>query len=158
MWKLRRRQWLATALLQEAKNIVFAGANTPLWIVRKTDALTEAQKADRATVVGENYSLIEFKGDKQPIGLYQKMTPFQSQEVELLDEDVIYLSSDGFVDQFGGPKGKKYKSRNLKTFLLSIHQESFESQGAKLKDELDRWSSGFEQTDDIWVLGFSISA
>jgi serine phosphatase RsbU (regulator of sigma subunit) len=75
----------------------FSGANNPTWIIRKDE-------------------IIEVKGDKQPVGYYEFSKDFSSHSLELHSGDILILLSDGYPDQFGGPKSKKYSSRRLKTF------------------------------------------
>ena len=94
--------------------VSFAGANNPLWIVRKTNLVDEDKKSERSTVVDKNNSLIEFKANKQPVGFYEEMREFTQENIKLHRGDTIYLFSDGFADQFGGEKGK-----NISTSLLN---------------------------------------
>ena len=94
------------ALCSISNNILkYAGANNPLWIIR-------------------NNELIEIKANKQPIGKFDFSKPFDTHEFTLEKGDSIYVFSDGYPDQFGGIKGKKYKSSNFKKLLLSIQDKS----------------------------------
>lgn len=70
--------------------------------------------------------------------------------------DSIYLFSDGFSDQFGGPKGKKYKSGKLKELLISIKDNPMQQQGEKLDHEFEAWRGDLEQVDDVCILGIKI--
>ena len=70
--------------------------------------------------------------------------------------DIIYLFSDGFSDQFGGETAKKYKAANFKRFLLSIHDKDMEVQQQLLSDEFDRWKGELEQIDDVCVMGVRV--
>ena len=72
--------------------------------------------------------MIEIKADKQPIGNYEKMTPFTLHEIDLQEGDALYSFTDGFADQFGGNFGKKLKSKPLKELLLSIQQHTMSEQ------------------------------
>lgn len=119
------------------KQIRWAGANNPLWIVR-----------------GEE--LLEYKGDKQPVGLYETSKPFTSHLIEWHDGDRFYFISDGFADQFGGPSGKKLKSKNFKEFLLASKDRNLAEQGDALNEFFHEWKQGFEQVDDVCVLGISL--
>jgi serine phosphatase RsbU (regulator of sigma subunit) len=114
----------------------FAGANNPLWIFRKNTKTLE-----------------EIKGEKQPIGLFESSSNFQSHQVELFEGDTIYIFSDGFADQFGGADNKKYKSKRFKEFLLSIQEKSMTEQKLALEDEFSLWRGEMEQLDDICVIG-----
>lgn len=118
--------------------IYYSGANNPLYIVR-------------------NGTLQEYKPDKMPIGDHDfKDEPFTLHEIELKKGDMIYLISDGFPDQFGGPKGKKYKYAPLKFFFESIYDFPIEKQHEALQNELDRWKGDYEQVDDILIMGVKI--
>lgn len=116
----------------------FSGANNPLWIIR-------------------NNELIEYKADKMPIGVYTGVSkPFSSQTIALQKGDVMYLSSDGFADQFGGPMGKKYKSKQFENFLTELSQTNFANQKELLNTEFEIWKGSLEQLDDVCVLGVKV--
>ena len=134
----------------------FAGAYNSLYIVR--NAGNEA-KSDNAGVKAEGSKplLEELKGDKMPIAIYDNMEPFINYEMQLNKGDCIYLASDGYEDQFGGPNDKKFKSRNLKELLIMIADQSMTEQGKILDQKLGEWMTShgriYEQVDDITVLG-----
>jgi serine phosphatase RsbU (regulator of sigma subunit) len=115
-------------------SIKWAGANNPLWIIRE----------------GE---LIEYKPDKQPIGKFTDAKSFTTQTVELQKGDTLYIFTDGFQDQFGGEKGKKFKAANLKQLLLPIQHETMDRQRELLAEAFENWRVGFEQVDDVCVIG-----
>lgn len=115
----------------------YAGAHNPLWIYR-------------------NGTLIEKKADKQPIGKFEYKKSFTTHEIELQKGDTIYLFSDGFPDQFGGERGKKYKSINLKKYLLSIQSHSMQEQKELLNTEFENWRGNLEQIDDVCVIGVKV--
>ncbi len=122
---------------QENSGLQFSGANNPLYIIRSNE-------------------LIEIKGDKMPIGInavFEK--PFTNKHIEIRNNDRFYLFSDGFPDQFGGPKNKKFKYRPFKQLLLDIHKSNMNDQHSILKETIINWKGDNEQTDDIMVLGFS---
>ena len=143
------------ALCAITKNTVnFAGANNPLWIVRKTEYLTKKQHSERSTILGSQYSLIEYRASKQPIGLYAGMKEFDQYEIQKCEGDIYYLFSDGFADQFGGPKGKKYKYKPFKEFLIKIQDLEMNEKKTAIQNEFNQWKSDFEQVDDLCVIGF----
>lgn len=113
----------------------FTGANRPLWIFR-------------------GGKLISIDGDKQPVGKYYFDEPFQTNSFELKKDDFLILASDGFQDQFGGEKGKKLKSKYFLEKLLSISHLHAEDQKKELLAFLQNWMNGYDQIDDICVLGF----
>ena len=119
---------------RDSQKIDFAGAQNPLWLIRD----------------GE---IIEWKGDKQPIGAFENAAPFTNNEVSIQEGDIFYIFSDGFVDQFGGEKGKKFKASNFKKFLMSIYQHPTDQQHEALKNQLKVWKGDLEQLDDICVIG-----
>jgi serine phosphatase RsbU (regulator of sigma subunit)/ligand-binding sensor domain-containing protein len=119
----------------ESHKLEFSGANNPLYLVR-------------------NNELIEYKGDKMPIGLHDKMhIPFSKTDLDMQVGDVIYLFSDGFADQFGGDKGRKFMYKRFKEFLVEIHQKPMEEQRNILEKEALDWRGDMEQIDDHIIMG-----
>jgi serine phosphatase RsbU (regulator of sigma subunit) len=118
------------------KIIQYSGANAPMYLVR-------------------DKKLIEYKPTRNPIGLTPIEIPFLNNEIEYEDDDVFYLFSDGYVDQFGGNEGKKFRSRRFKHLLLEIHNKPLDYQKDHIKLSLLKWMENkYEQVDDIMVLGF----
>lgn len=116
----------------------YSGANNPLWVIR-------------------NEKLIELKPDKQPVGYYSEHTrPFTKKELILRPGDTLYSLSDGYEDQFGGPKGKKFKSARLKELLLSIRDKPMPEQNGILKNTFEKWKGDLEQIDDICIFGVRV--
>jgi serine phosphatase RsbU (regulator of sigma subunit) len=143
----------------------WAGANNPLWIFRKSTTYIESfstnPNEDPAKVNVENkalesHEIIELKPDKQPIGATEKPAPFTTQSVKLMKGDILYMSTDGYADQFGGHKGKKFKDSNMKKFLLEICTQPMEKQSKLLDDQIETWKGSLEQVDDICVAGVRI--
>jgi serine phosphatase RsbU (regulator of sigma subunit)/tetratricopeptide (TPR) repeat protein len=100
----------------------------------------------------------QLKGDSQPVGLHiGKKLPFTSKEIQVAKGDMLYIYSDGFPDQFGGEKGKKYLSGKFKKFLLSISDKPIEQQNTLIKDEFTKWIGDHEQIDDVCVMGVRIT-
>lgn len=123
--------------LKKGNKLYYAGANNPLWILRTTNDQKE---------------IIEIKANKQPIGYYEDRIPFQQHEITLQPGDVVYLFSDGYADQFGGPQGKKFKYSQLKELLISITSQSLNEQKKILEQHLNKWKGQLEQIDDICIL------
>jgi len=119
--------------------VEYAGANNPLWIVRKDSSAVE-----------------ETKPDKQPIGKYEFRKPFTNHQVKLAKGDRIYLFSDGYADQFGGPRGKKFKYKTLQTLLISLNGRPMEQQHLVLENQFEEWKGELEQVDDVCVLGIRL--
>ncbi len=118
----------------KSNELFFAGANRSLFSIH------------------ESY-LIEAKGDRQSIGNSETTIRFTSHKVAYTKNMLIYLFTDGFTDQFGGPAGKKFKTSQLKELLLSIHTEDLEQQEELLRSNLNNWMKGYEQIDDICLMG-----
>jgi serine phosphatase RsbU (regulator of sigma subunit) len=139
--------------------VQFAGALNPLWIVKNgSHDLDEikSQFSESALINVEkiaNSTFIEVKGDKQPIGVYHQQKPFISHTIELDRGDRIYIFSDGFADQFGGEKGKKFKAKNFKKLLISIQEKPIDEQGVLLEESFEGWKGNLEQLDDVCVIG-----
>ena len=125
------------AVNKETKEIKFAGANNPLYLIRENE-------------------LIETKGDKMPIAHYIKMDPFVGHTIKYKKNDAIYFFSDGFVDQFGGPKGKKFMTKRFKRLLVDNQNLSMDAQGEFLNKTIEEWKGAFEQVDDIIVIGLKL--
>lgn len=135
------------------KEFQFVGANNPLWIIRKTALLTEEEKSRRSSIVGELHSLIEIKGNKQPVGLYASMESFSCDTIKYVEGDVLYLFTDGYADQFGGPRGKKYMYKPFKKTLLRISQLPMDEQKEELHTIFESWKKDIEQVDDVCIIG-----
>ncbi|MFH2095444.1 MAG: two-component regulator propeller domain-containing protein, partial [Bacteroidota bacterium] len=115
----------------------FAGANNPLYLVRK----------------GE---LAEYKADRMPIAIYVNMEAFSEIVLDLQKGDCLYLFSDGFADQFGGEKGRKYKYQTLKELLVSVYEKPMEEQLTILEKEFADWKGIYPQVDDVLVVGVKV--
>lgn len=117
--------------------LFYSGANIPLLIVR-------------------NGKILETKADKQPIGKYDSNIKYKTHQFKLIKNDTIYIFSDGFVDQFGGKKEKKYKRLNLKKFILSLQNISMDKQKELLNQEFLNWKGDLEQIDDVCIIGIKV--
>jgi serine phosphatase RsbU (regulator of sigma subunit) len=100
--------------------------------------------------------LMEIKAHKQPIGKSENPTPFPTHQLQLEKGDKIYLISDGFADQFGGEKGKKYKRNHLESFIQSIQHDSLEIQKNELERNFENWKRGVDQVDDVTIVGIGL--
>ncbi|MBA7546200.1 hypothetical protein ES705_38583 [subsurface metagenome] len=128
------------AIDQEMKVLEFAGAFNPLYLIREN-------------------SITEIKGDRFSVGLNEEeneQKSFNDHVIPLSRGDVIYIFTDGFADQFGGPDGKKYKYRRFRHLLLALHQLPMERQGEFLKRSILDWKGSLDQVDDVLVVGIRI--
>jgi serine phosphatase RsbU (regulator of sigma subunit) len=115
----------------------YAGAFNPVYIVRDSEILE--MKGDRI-IIGPDY------GVQRGI--------FKNRSLEVKEDDMLYMFTDGYADQFGGPEGKKFKYRRFRHLLMSIHQLSMDEQKLKLQDNMNEWmGSNNDQIDDQTVLG-----
>ncbi len=125
-------------LTKDRKSLQYSGAFHPLYLIR-------------------NGNLSEYKPDLMPIGIYiRKEKPFKSHNIRTAKGDCYYLFSDGYADQFGGENRKKFLARSFKKLLLSIHNKPMQEQREILFETLKQWMDGYEQVDDILVIGFRI--
>jgi serine phosphatase RsbU (regulator of sigma subunit) len=116
-------------------NVEFACSNNPLWVIRSNE-------------------LIEFKPDKMPVGNHtDNSKPFTHQSFKLQRGDKIYIFSDGYADQFGGPLGKKFKYSQLQGLLLSINNKPLNEQKEILNETIIAWKGELDQVDDICIIG-----
>ena len=97
--------------------------------------------------------MIEYKANKQPIGQFDKPLPYDTHTIELQKNDCAYIFSDGYVDQFGGPKNKKFKTANFKDLLISIQDLNLDEQFEKVQSVFNEWKGEEEQIDDVCVIG-----
>jgi serine phosphatase RsbU (regulator of sigma subunit) len=113
--------------------------------------------ANNGIVIIRDKTIIELNGDKMPIGRSPRDTEnFTAHEFELRKNDMIYLFTDGFPDQFGGPKGKKLKTRSLKETLLKWHELPLKKQENSLSSYFEEWKNDLEQIDDVTLVGFRV--
>jgi serine phosphatase RsbU (regulator of sigma subunit) len=118
----------------------------------KTIKITYAA-ANNNPVLVRNGSLQELPADKMPVGLGEKHDPFSLNSIELQKGDVLYLYTDGYADQFGGPKGKKFKYKTLNDLLLNINLKSADEQKQILNSQFESWKGTLEQVDDVCIVG-----
>jgi len=123
----------------EKMQMQYAGAFNPLYLVR-------------------NGTITQYKADKFPIGLRadDEIKNFTNNVIQLQKGDTFYIFSDGYADQFGGPKGKKYMTGNFRELLLKTSKEPIEKQRDILDSTLETWRGSLEQVDDILVIGVQI--
>ncbi|MBK9190637.1 MAG: SpoIIE family protein phosphatase [Crocinitomicaceae bacterium] len=145
------------AIEQIQKNevqILYSGANNGLWIV--SDRAHIYDKASTITNPGTSRFLHEVKATKQPVGRFSKRIPFETHRLLLKSNELIYLFTDGFADQFGGLKNKKFKYSSLKKLLLSSSGQGIDDQREALKKKFDAWKGSMEQVDDVCIVGIRL--
>ena len=118
--------------------MTYVAAQNPIWVIR-------------------NGELIEIKPEKMPVGKHDHdNTPFEGGEYNIQKGDQIYTLTDGFQDQFGGPKGKKFMVKKMREYVLSISDLSMKEQHQKIEDTFTNWKGDLEQVDDVCVIGIKI--
>lgn len=145
---------LSICCLDLERNIVeFSGANNPLYILRDSSS-------DNAnipiTMTEKGYNLLEIKADKMAIGGAENSKKYQTHQVQLQKGDTIYLFSDGYADQFGGPKGKKFMYKRFKELILSLQEHPMNLQKEIFDTTMIEWKGDLDQIDDICVIGVRI--
>lgn len=125
----------------QTKELEWAGANNPLWIVRNQKNGEQASQ------------LIEYAADKQPIGYTYNPKPFTNNVIPIQSGDTVYLFSDGYADQFGGPKEKKFKYKQLQEVLLGLSNQPVANQKEILNKTFEQWRGNIDQVDDVAMIG-----
>ncbi|MGZ3921724.1 MAG: PP2C family protein-serine/threonine phosphatase, partial [Bacteroidia bacterium] len=100
--------------------------------------------------------LDELTGDKMPVGKGERAESFTTFQIQPVKDSFIYLYTDGFADQFGGPKGKKFKYKQLEDLLLANSKLSMTEQAKMLDQQFSNWKGQLEQVDDVLVIGIKI--
>lgn len=122
---------------KDYKEIEWAGANNPLYIVNGSEVK-------------------EIKADRQPVAFYDFSKPFTNHSITIEEPSCLYMFSDGYVDQFGGNKGKKFKTKQYKELLLRIFNQDMDKQKVELNLTFENWRGDLEQIDDVCVVGLRI--
>ncbi|HWY98858.1 MAG TPA: SpoIIE family protein phosphatase, partial [Bacteroidia bacterium] len=121
----------------KTKEVQWAGANNPLWFIQDTE-------------------IKEITADKQPIGNSDNPKPFTTHKVSLNKGDEVYLFTDGYADQFGGIKGKKFKYKQLEQKVLEGRSLDMNRQRDNLSVTFDNWMGNLEQVDDVLIIGIRV--
>lgn len=137
----------------ENETLEFSGANNPLYLIRATSNSTENLPI---TLTEKDYNLIEIKADKMAIGGVENTKKYRTHFLQLQKGDTVYLFSDGYADQFGGPKSKKFMYKQFKQLLITIQERPMEEQKNILNKTILNWRGDLDQIDDICVMGVRI--
>ncbi|MEO5645290.1 MAG: SpoIIE family protein phosphatase [Bacteroidia bacterium] len=131
------------------------GMDMTLCILNKSNGTMDMAGANNSLYLFREGEMKEYKADKIPIGYAEgNSKSFTNHAIELQKGDTIYLFSDGYADQFGGPKGKKFMVGQFRTFLNQIHKLPLNEQHHTLDATIEQWRGNLEQVDDILVIGF----
>ncbi|OFY20007.1 MAG: hypothetical protein A2W98_13570 [Bacteroidetes bacterium GWF2_33_38] len=149
----------------ENSKMEFAGANNPLYIVKNEKLKVKSLSSNKFDIISNdspvipneyeesNFQLYELKGDKMPIGLYEKMDKYTNHLINLQKSDTIYLFSDGYADQFGGSRKKKFKYNQFKKLFIDNCHLPMSEQKIILNNTIKSWRGDLDQIDDILILG-----
>ena len=124
----------------KTKKVWYSGANRLLWILKKQAEEIEEIKPTKASIA--SFTEPNFK--------------YAGHEVQLETGDSVYMTSDGYPDQFGGAEGKKYMTKNLKKLILSIRNKDIPEQESIIKNTINTWMQGYEQVDDLLFIGIKM--
>ena len=146
----------------KSKEIQFSGAYNPIYLVRPLNR-SEKRKVNKGTELdlprgsmhNEKHLLIQVRADQMPVGIAEKSEPFSASTFEY-EGYSIYMFSDGYLDQFGGERGKKFMSRNFKKLILELQSVPIKEQGSAMEKILLNWMGNISQIDDILVMGLRI--
>jgi serine phosphatase RsbU (regulator of sigma subunit) len=126
--------------LQKAQvSVQWSGANNPLWIIKKDSQIID-----------------EVKADKQPVGKFDNRKLFTTHHLVLEKGDRLFLFTDGYADQFGGPKGKKFMYKQLEEVLISSKHFPLSEQRSALEQSFTNWKGSLDQVDDVCIIGISV--
>jgi serine phosphatase RsbU (regulator of sigma subunit) len=125
-------------------------------VEKSTATGLDSARPDSKVASSTSANIIEIKADKQPSGKTDNPKPFTTHEIELKPGMQFYLFTDGFADQFGGPKGKKFKYQQLEELLLSLSNSTMQNQKETLISNFSQWKGDLEQVDDVCVIGLRV--
>jgi len=142
----------------KANSVQFSGANNPLYVVRKKESNVEyVDNDDIVYSVNDNYVLMQYRASKQPIGVsYAQKDTYSAHNVQLKKGDTMYIFSDGYCSQLGGPQERKFVTKKFKEMLLELQSQSLEQQKQHLDTFIEGWKGVHEQTDDILVMSVRV--
>jgi serine phosphatase RsbU (regulator of sigma subunit) len=129
---------------KETNVLEFSGAHLSIYIARYNE--------------GGVYEMIELKGDRMPIGYYRRMNDFTDHTIKINDGDVVYLFTDGYIDQFGGEKGQRFRSKTFKELITNNVGKPMQEQLEVLQSTFYNWKQDQEQIDDVLVMGVQFPA
>jgi pentatricopeptide repeat protein len=126
-----------------------------LRIDQRTQKMTYAA-ANNAPIIIRSNDIIELPKDKMPVGKGERTESFQEHTIDVQKGDTLYLYTDGYADQFGGPKGKKFLYKRLNELLKTISPDHIHNHGDKLNSKFEEWKGALEQVDDVCIIGIKL--
>lgn len=153
---LEKVSFLVEETFEKSVNEVKDGMDVALCLFNPSTLELQYAGANNSLYIIRNNELIELKADRQPVGKHFKKKPFTNHSFQLHKNDTIYLFTDGFADQFGGPKGKKFMYKPFKELLLKSSTLAISEQKKFIEDTFIDWRRDLEQMDDICIIGIKI--
>jgi two-component system, sensor histidine kinase LadS len=142
---------------KEKTTTVQDGADLSLLSVNKVGKELVITSAKRPAVFIRNRQMQDIKGSKYSVGgMHSGEKIFNEVKISYQEDDMLYFFTDGYTDQFGGEKGKKFSSKRLKEYLLSIHHLPVAEQKQMLERTMNGWKGTLEQVDDMLVIGIKL--
>lgn len=153
----RLDQGVRMALKQDGSSKSQDGMDLVLCVIDHSAGTVHTSAAQRPVLILRGEELIEVKGDKYPIGgSFYDDKQFTTQQLDLQPGDRIYLTTDGYADQFGGDRGRKMGTRQFKDKLVELRSVPLVDQAPSFEQFYDEWKGNYEQIDDVTLIGFSI--
>ena len=148
---------------KNTRELTFSGAYNPLWVIREGAGKIAKDLEDFNLIERKDKTFIEVKSNKQPVGYSYRAEPFRTTTIQLEENDMVYLFSDGYADQFGGTDdeviakgGKKFKTVNFKDLLMTLSHKPLDDQLQIIEETFDTWKGDLPQVDDVCVIGVRI--
>ena len=147
------REKIIEALKQEPGSVLKDGMEMTICLFDRESYMLQFSGANNPLYLISDGQLTQIRGDKMPVAIHDVMEPFTLHQLPLKAGDVFYTFSDGYADQFGGPKRKKFLAKNFRNLLLSIQDLSMLEQGNRLDEVFKEYRNDYEQVDDVVVIG-----
>ncbi len=133
------------------------GMDLSLLIIDRVEMTLQFSGAYNPLLIIRNNELYTHKADRMPVGFHFKHnTTFSKTDLNLEKDDMLYIFSDGYTDQFGGVSNKKFMMKQFKSLLLEIHHQPLKAQKKAIKERFFEWKSSYPQTDDIIIIGIKV--
>jgi serine phosphatase RsbU (regulator of sigma subunit) len=148
---------MSLCFIDETNRVIqFSGVYNPIWLVRNNKNKLDTESPFNEMEGSSGNKLYEIKGDNIPINDYVNFKPYTNHVINYESNDVMYLFTDGYADQFGGPKGKKFKYKQMQNLLLDNAEKGFSTQKEVVENTFLTWKGDLEQVDDICVIGVKL--
>lgn len=153
---LNRAREIVIEKLSAGEEQIQDGMDICLVRIKKGTRIIQYSGANRPLYIIQNEKIYELKPDKQPVGLYERYYPFSKQEITLSAGSKIYLTTDGYADQFGGEKGKKLGTRKFIEKIIEFSKYKITEQEHKLLEFYNQWKGNNFQIDDVTIIGIEL--